>query len=111
MTNQTTFAQFNQRLHNSRMAFIDYEILREEYLLKELLLETFALRKIYEKVSKRDVHSKFLQPKVEQIYELIQNNIEDVRNIKPMVWCQISKLQEEMYNYVNNYVKTINKAL
>lgn len=107
MTNQTDFAQFNQRLHKSRMAFIDYEILREEYLLKEFLLETLALRKIYEKVSEKDVHGKFLQPKVELIYELIQKNIEDVRNTKPMVWCQISKLQED----INNYVKNINQTL
>lgn len=107
MTNQTAFTQFNHRLNKSRMAFIDYEILRDESILREFILETFALRKIYEKVFERDIHGQFLQPKVQKIYELIQNNIEDVRNLEPMVWTQISILQEQ----VNNYVVKINQTL
>jgi hypothetical protein len=106
MTNQTAFTKFNQRLHKSRMAFIDYEILRDESILKEFILESFALRKIYEKVSKRDIHGQFLQPKVQNIFELIQKNIEDVRNLEPMVWNQISIIQEQL----NNYVVKINQT-
>jgi hypothetical protein len=105
----TAFVEFNQRLDNSRTSFIDYEILRDEEILKDFLSEFFALRKIYNKLYEKDMHTDFLQPKVEIIYELIQNNIEDIRNCKPSVWDQILMIQERMYNYISKTESLIKK--
>ena len=105
----TAFVEFNRRLNNSRMAFIDFEILKDEEILKDFLLETFALRRIYEKDFESDIHTDFLQPKVEIIYNFIQDNIEDIRNFKPSVWNEISRLQEQMYYYISNVENLITK--
>jgi hypothetical protein len=105
----TAFVEFNQRLTNSRTAFINFEILKNEEILRDFLVETFALRRIYEKDYETDMHTGFLQPKVEVIYNLIQDNIEDIRTFKPSVWNEISRLQEQMYYYISNVENLITK--
>jgi hypothetical protein len=105
----TAFVELNQRLNKSRMAFIDFEILKEEYLLREFVAETFAMRKIYEKIYESDIHTDFLQPKVEIIYDLIQNNIEDIRNFNPSVWNKIAANQEAMNSYIVKIESLIQK--
>jgi hypothetical protein len=91
------------------MAFIDFEILRDEAYFRDFVSETLALRKIYEKDYESDIHTDFLQPKVEIIYNLIQDNVEDIRNFNPLIWNQIAKIQEQMYAYITKFESLIRK--
>jgi hypothetical protein len=105
----TAFVEFNQRLDNSRTSFIDYEILRDEEILKDFVSEFFAVRKVYNNLYEKDIHTDFLQPKVEIIYELIQNNIEDIRNCETQVWRTITNLIEKQFNYVKQIENLLTK--
>lgn len=103
----TAFVEFNQRLINARSNFMDYEILTDEEIFKDFVIDIFALRKIYAKSYESDIHTDFLQPKVEIIYDLLQNNIEDVRNGSTLV----VRLIEEMFNYCKAISKPIGTSL
>ena len=103
----TAFEEFNQRLMNARSNFIDYEILTDEEIFKDFVIDIFALRKIYAKSYESDIHTDFLQPKVEIIYDLLQNNIEDVRDGSPLV----SRLIEQMFYYCKSVIKPIESPL
>lgn len=103
----TAFEEFNQRLINARTNFIDYEILKNEEIFRDFIIDIFALRKIYAKSYESDIHTDFLQPKVEIIYDLLQNDIEDVRNVSPIV----SQLIEQMFNYCKSIINPIESPL
>lgn len=105
----TAFVEFKETLTESRMAFIDYEILRQEEYFQDFVLQTIKLRKIYEKLHEADIHTDFLQPKVEVIYDLIQDNVEALRNFEPKVTNQICRLQEEMWYYIQKFESLIQK--
>jgi hypothetical protein len=105
----TAFVEFNQRLSKVRMNFIDFEILKTEDCFQDFVLETLALRKIYDKSYEKDVHFDYLQPKVEFIYDLLQHNIEDVRNQMDYAMELTSRLIELMHNYVTKTNNLIEK--
>jgi translation elongation factor EF-G len=105
----TAFVEFRETLTESRMAFIDFEISKEEEYFQDFVLQTIKLRRIYEKVFESDMHTDFLQPKVETIYDLIQDNVEAVRNFEPKVTNKISRLQEEMHYYLKQFEALIQK--
>lgn len=103
----TAFVEFNQRLINARSNFMDYEILTDEEIFKDFVIDIFALRKIYGKIYEEDMHAEILQPKVEIIYDLLQNNIEDVRKGSQLV----GRLIEEMFYYCKSITETIESPL
>lgn len=103
----TAFEEFNQRLINVRSNYMDYEILRDEEIFKDFIIDIFALRKIYAKSYESDMHTDFLQPKVEIIYDLIQNNIEDVRDDSQLV----GRLIEDMFYYCKSITNLIASPL
>jgi hypothetical protein len=105
----TAFVEFRETLTESRMAFIDFEILRQEEYFQDFVLQTIKLRRIYEKVFESDMHTDFLQPKVEIIYNLIQDKIEALRNFEPKVTNEVSRLQEQMNYYMNQFEALIQK--
>lgn len=105
----TAFVEFNQRLDKSRTSFIDFEILRSESLLKDFVSELFAVRKVYNNLYEKDMHTDFLQPKVEIIYELIQDNIEDIRNMDAKVYSKIITQIEGCWNYIRRINELIKK--
>jgi hypothetical protein len=99
----TSFVAFNRRLLTSRSYFIDYEILRNEESLGDFILSIFDLRKVYTKNYVSDMHIDFLQPKVEAIYDLLQNDIEAVRNIDSQPFAQIMTLLEDCFKYTQKF--------
>jgi hypothetical protein len=107
----TAFVEFNQRLIEARSNFIDYEILKDEQILRTFVIDIFALRKIYDKSYESDMHTEFLQPKVEIIYDLVQHNIEDVRNGDSEVCNVVSRLIEEMFKYCKAISKPVGTSL
>jgi hypothetical protein len=99
----TSFVAFNQRLLIARSNFIDFEILRNEQSLGEFILSFFELRKVYSFNYGSDMHAYFLQPKVEAIYDLLQNDIEAVRNIDSQPFAQIMTLLEDCFKYTQKF--------
>lgn len=91
----TAFVEFNQRLPFAKSNFMYHKISKHETFFRGFVMDIFALRKIYAKTYAEDMHTEILQPKVEIIYDLLQNDTESVRNGSSLV----AKLIEEMFSY------------
>lgn len=104
----TAFEEFNLRLFKAKTDLVDYDILKDEAILLDFVSGIFSLRKVYNKLYESDIHTDFLQPKVEIIYDLIQDKIEDIRNRDAKTIYEIDKLISEMIKYVQPFNDLLN---
>lgn len=102
-TYTTAFVEFNQRLSDAKQNYEKYNSLSKELILRDFVNSVFKLRKLYARFYEEDMHTDYLQPKVELIYDTIQHDFELVRTNDQDVRKEIQRLLDLMTKYTQKF--------